>query len=200
MLKAIIVDDEELSILRLKNILSVSGEIEICHTFLNPWEAYDYVKTNPIQLAFLDISMPEINGMKLSSLLHELDVSIDVIFVTGYDDYAVQAFDLSALDYLMKPVTEQRMSRTLDKILKKRLTAPAAIAMEIVRQDQEILTGQESRIVRLITAGLSNKEIANELNVSAETVKTHIKNVYRKLQVNNRVQALQRAKDLNIIA
>jgi LuxR family maltose regulon positive regulatory protein len=64
---------------------------------------------------------------------------------------------------------------------------------------KEILTEQETRILLLITNGLSNKEIAHQLNITSETVKSHIKNVYRKLRVNNRVQALQRAKQLKIL-
>ncbi|BAU29801.1 DNA-binding NarL/FixJ family response regulator [Aneurinibacillus soli] len=199
MLRAIIVDDEELSVKRLKRILSESGQIELCHAFLNPLEAYEFVKENPIHIAFLDISMPEINGMRLSSLLLDLDASIDVVFVTAYDDYAVQAFDMSALDYLMKPVTVQRMSKMLDKIRKRYRRGEIEPSMEVLRRDQEILTEQETRIVRMIARGLSNKEIAYHLNIASETVKYHIKNVYRKLEVNNRVKALQRAKDLNIL-
>ncbi|MGF7047669.1 LuxR family maltose regulon positive regulatory protein [Paenibacillus sp. DS2015] len=63
---------------------------------------------------------------------------------------------------------------------------------------KEILTDQETKILRLIGTGLSNKEVAYDLNITGETVKSHIKNVYRKLRVSNRVQALQRAKELNI--
>jgi two-component system LytT family response regulator len=219
MLRAIIVDDEELSVKRLKKMISESGEIEICHTFLNPWEAYEFVKANPIHIAFLDISMPEIDGMRLSSLLLDLDTSIDVVFVTGYNDYAVQAFDMSVLDYIMKPVSAQRMSKTLDKIRKRHQCTAVEPSMEVLRRDQDkvplklrsprtpeeelslkvILTEQETKIVLLITDGLSNKEIAYHLNITVETVKSHIKNLYRKLNVNNRVQLLQRAKELKIL-
>jgi LuxR family transcriptional regulator, maltose regulon positive regulatory protein len=64
---------------------------------------------------------------------------------------------------------------------------------------KEILTEQETKVLRLIADGLSNKEIAPRLNITGETVKSHIKNVYRKLEVNNRVQVLQRAKELKIL-
>lgn len=120
MLRAIIVDDEELSVKRLKRMLSENTDIEVCHTFLSPTDGYEYVKTNSIQIAFLDISMPEINGMSLSSLLRELDNTIEIVFVTGYDQYAVQAFDMNALDYLLKPVTRERLSKTVERIRKKR--------------------------------------------------------------------------------
>lgn len=119
MLQAMIVDDEELSLKRLMRILTESGKIASCRSFLNPSEAYDYAKSNHVDIAFLDISMPEICGMQLSSLLQELDEAIHIVFVTGYDEYAVQAFELSALDYLLKPVTAERVSKTLAKAGKR---------------------------------------------------------------------------------
>ncbi|QJD84622.1 response regulator [Cohnella herbarum] len=139
MLRAIIVDDEELSVKRLKRILSNTGDVEICGTFFDPREAYQFVAANPIDVAFLDISMPEMNGMKLSRALLDLHASIDIVFVTGYDNYAVQAFDLSALDYLMKPVTAERLAQTLNKLGKK----------------QDGLVSVESRIELLLFDGFN---------------------------------------------
>ncbi|MGQ7889785.1 response regulator [Paenibacillus sp. WC2504] len=206
MLRAIIVDDEELPMKLLKKLLSDSGEIEICHTFLNPHQAYEFVKENPIHIAFLDISMPEMDGLQLSNLLLGTDASIDVVFVTAYDDYAVQAFDMSALDYLMKPVSAPRLSKTLDKIIKRQRSAAVEPytqgLLEPVYAEQSLkenLTEQETKVLRLLAEGLSNREIASLLNITGDTVKFHIKNVYKKLKVNNRVQALQRAKEVRIL-
>jgi len=207
MLRAMIVDDEELSVKLLCELLSENKDIEICRTFLNPWNAYEYVKDNPIDIAFLDIAMPEMNGMKLSDLLHERDAAIDVVFITAYDDYAVQAFDVSALDYLMKPVIPQRMGKTLDKIRQRhldRMTRPSLALGSLTTEEEgapgrEQLTEQEKRIVQLLASGLSNKEIAGRLHIGAGTVKFHMKNVYQKLGVNNRVQALRRAIELEIL-
>lgn len=125
MLTALIVDDEELSVKRLKRLLLESGEFGVCHAFLNPFEAYEFAKSNAIDIAFLDISMPQLDGMTLSGKLRELDGSIQLVFATGYGDYAVQAFDISALDYLMKPVTAERLRQTLGKIVKTRRGAPS---------------------------------------------------------------------------
>lgn len=119
MLRAMIADDEMLSVKRLKKLLAESGEIETCHAFLNPVEAYEFVKENPVHIAFVDIFMTEMNGFRLSRLLHDLDDSMDVVFVTESDDYAIQAFEMGALDYLKKPVTAQRMSETLEKIRRR---------------------------------------------------------------------------------
>jgi len=125
MLTALIVDDEDLSVKRLKRLLLESGEFGVCHTFLNPSDAYEFAKTNPIDIAFLDIAMPKIDGMTLSGKLRELDDSIQLVFATGYGNYAVQAFDISALDYLMKPVTAERLNQTLRKIGKTRHGTPS---------------------------------------------------------------------------
>lgn len=125
MLRAMIVDDEEVSVRRLKRMLAESGRIITCHSFLNPVEAYSFVENNPIDVAFLDISMPEIDGMSLSRLIKNKDASIRIVFVTGYDEYAVQAFEVSALDYLLKPVTAKRLAQTLDK-LDNAITVPTA--------------------------------------------------------------------------
>lgn len=120
MLRVIIVDDEVLSIKRLYRLLSESGLVDVCQTFQHPLEAYEYSKIHPVDVAFLDISMPHINGMRLSTLLTELNEKISIIFVTGYKEYAVQAFEINALDYLMKPVNEERIRKTLEKIKKVR--------------------------------------------------------------------------------
>ena len=119
MLNVMIVDDEKLALKRLKRTLLDSGAIGECTVFINPREAYEFAKEQRIDVAFLDISMPEINGMRLSQLLAELDDSIDIVFVTGYDNYAVQAFDMSALDYILKPITAERVAKTLHKLKRR---------------------------------------------------------------------------------
>ncbi|MBB6635763.1 response regulator [Cohnella thailandensis] len=196
MLRAMIVDDEELAIERLEMILSEVGGVEIGYSTLDPREACEYARTNPVQIAFLDISMPEIDGMSLSDHLRKLDSSIDVVFVTGYDSYAVQAFEVNASDYLLKPVSLERMAKTLERIRERRRSAEPE--SKVLPELKTILTEQEARVVGLIAEGLPNKEIASRLNITAETVKTHLKNCFRKLEVNNRVQLLRRAHELKI--
>ncbi|USB33394.1 BTAD domain-containing putative transcriptional regulator [Paenibacillus sp. YPG26] len=130
-MRAMIVDDEALAGRRLCRILQESGEIEGCHTFLNPYEAYEYAHNNKVDIAFLDITMPEISGMELSELLQRLDEDLEVVFVTEYDHYAVQAFERGALDYLLKPVTSERVAKTLDKFHKRKGTHPAKQGLAI---------------------------------------------------------------------
>src|SRR5690606_25848809 len=126
-----IVDDEALSVRRLHRLLAESDAIGTCHTFLDPREAYSFARNNRVDVAFLDISMPEVDGMTLSSRLHALDESMRLVFVTGYSEYAVQAFEAHAVDYLLKPVTTARLNLTLDRVIRShRSNQDAAPAFE----------------------------------------------------------------------
>lgn len=188
MLRAIIVDDELLSIKRLNRILSQSGTVDVCRTFLNPLEAYDYARENPLDIVFLDISMPEIDGMSLSARLRAHDQEVHIVFVTGYDEYAVQAFDLNALDYLMKPVTAERVARTLERVGSKTaakvseslLSVRLFNGLQLNRQDESgsLLRLRspktEELLVYLIYKGkVSREEIIDTLWSGLEPEKAH---------------------------
>jgi len=131
MLRIMIVDDEELAVKRLKRMLAERGEIGEIESFLNPRDAYEYAKTHPVDVAFLDISMPDVNGMRLSSLLLEIQSAVDIVFVTGSDEYAVKAYEMSALDYIMKPVTFERLASTMEKIRRMRRIVATGSPLEV---------------------------------------------------------------------
>lgn len=113
-MRAIIVDDERLARKELKSLLKDYHEIEIVDECSNPDEAIKSIEKHNPDLLFLDIQMPEKTGF---DLLQELDKSPKVIFVTAYDEYALKAFEVNALDYLMKPVDPERLKETISKVL-----------------------------------------------------------------------------------
>ncbi|GAA0370913.1 response regulator [Caldalkalibacillus horti] len=131
MLRIMIVDDEELAVKRLKRILADYHEISVIATFTNPQEAYEYAKGHTVDIAFLDISMPDINGMNLSGLLLNIHPAINIVFVTGFDQYAVKAFEMNALDYVMKPVTSERLVSTMARIRMLHQTVEVEPSLEI---------------------------------------------------------------------
>lgn len=116
MLKALIVDDEVLSAERLQKLLKEKGFINVVGVFTDPYDALENFKKLKPEIVFLDIEMPEINGMELAEKLIELDNNIKIIFVTAYNEYAVEAFELSALDYLLKPVSRERLDKTISRL------------------------------------------------------------------------------------
>ncbi|MGY6523253.1 MAG: LytR/AlgR family response regulator transcription factor [Mongoliitalea sp.] len=114
MLKAIAIDDESLALEVIKSHASKVSYLELLHTFTNPLEGLEYLKSNPVDVLFLDIKMPDLNGLELKSLLPK---DILVIFTTAYSEHAVIGFELDALDYLLKPFNLSRFIKACDKAL-----------------------------------------------------------------------------------
>ncbi len=118
MKKAIIIDDERAAVNKLKNLLEDIGIIDVSKTFIDALEVEDYVKNNNVDVALVDIEMPNITGIELADRLLEINSSIHIIFVTAYSEFAVEAFRLNALDYLLKPVNKQRLKKAIERIPK----------------------------------------------------------------------------------
>lgn len=116
-MKALIIDDERLARRELKSLLNKFHEIEIIDECSNAEEAITAIENHHPDLIFLDIQMPGKNGFEL---LNELDRVPKVIFVTAYDDYAIKAFEVNALDYLLKPVNPDRLEEAINKLMKNR--------------------------------------------------------------------------------
>lgn len=117
-LKALIVDDEYPARQELRFALSSFDNIEIVGEATNAQEALALIKALDYQVLFLDISMPGMTGLELGVAIHDLPRQPHVIFVTAYDEYAVQAFEVNAVDYLLKPVEPGRLKKAIDKVIK----------------------------------------------------------------------------------
>lgn len=115
-MKAIIVDDEALARRRLSGLLAELEGATVCGSFGTAAEALDYIELNPVDVVFLDISMPELDGMEMANRLLDRDSSVQIVFVTGYEEYAVAAFELDAADYLLKPVSRERLAKTMGRL------------------------------------------------------------------------------------
>ncbi|MGE7758443.1 LytR/AlgR family response regulator transcription factor [Peribacillus sp. NPDC097895] len=120
MMKAFIVEDEPLARDELKYLLKRSRQVEVVGEAEGIEDAMsDIPRLNP-DLVFLDIELAEGNGLQLAKQLAELDPAPALIFATAYDEFALQAFELYAFDYLLKPFDEKRIRQTLDKLVKLR--------------------------------------------------------------------------------
>lgn len=113
MIRAIIIDDERLARNELKKLLTEHPEVEIVAEAANAVEGLEKIEQYNPDLIFLDIQMPGKTGFEL---LEELDRAPEVIFTTAYDDYAIKAFEVNALDYLLKPVEQGRLADALQKM------------------------------------------------------------------------------------
>ena len=121
-MKAIIIDDERLARQELKNLLAPYPELQIVGEANNAETAIELIKQEKPDVIFLDIQMPGKNGF---DLLEEISGVPEVVFVTAYDEYAIRAFEVNALDYLLKPVQSSRLAETVKKLLNKDITEKA---------------------------------------------------------------------------
>ena len=114
-LKTLIVDDESLARRGLAHRLKKIVDIEVIGEARNGREALDLIKKKEPDLVFLDIQMPGVSGFEV---VQQLDVEAMpiILFLTAYDEYAVQAFEVNALDYILKPIDEERLHQVLDKV------------------------------------------------------------------------------------
>lgn len=118
LMKAFVVDDEALACKQLQLMLQNTGAFDEIQTFQDPEQALSEAAKDPIDAAFLDIEMPEINGIELAEALQRTSDSIHIVFTTAYNEYAVKAFELNAVDYLLKPIMKGRLDEAVRRLLK----------------------------------------------------------------------------------
>lgn len=116
MLNCIIVEDEFPAREELKYFISKYRGLNLEKEFDNPVDALKYSQENKVDIIFLDINMPELDGMSLGKILSKLNPELKIIFITAYKDYAVEAFEIKAFDYILKPYSEKRITEVLDNL------------------------------------------------------------------------------------
>jgi RNA polymerase sigma factor (sigma-70 family) len=204
-LRVVIVDDEKAMHLIMTRILEKTDKVEVVGTFQETRTAFAFLQVNEADIAFIDINMPRESGLDFAKRLRELYTNMKLVFVTSHKEYALAAFDVYAYDYMIKPVSKARVMETVERVLVEK----GKTSRELIEdRDAEVagipsliepLTKREKEILILIGKGLSNKEIAEKYNLREGTVKNHIFNIYGKLQVKNRVQAIVSARELRLI-
>lgn len=119
MIRVIIVDDELPALKMAESVLQEFDDVLICGTFSDQDELLECIPTIEVDLLLLDIKMPGMHGLELAKHINEIRSDIFIVFVTAYDSYAIEAFETEALDYIMKPITEERMKKTLERFIKR---------------------------------------------------------------------------------
>jgi two-component system LytT family response regulator len=179
-LKVIIVDDEEPARLLLRELLGEIGQVTIIAECANGYEAVKAVARETPDLLLLDIQMPKLDGFEVLELLEE---EIPVIFVTAYDQHALHAFEIQAVDYLLKPFTPQRLAEAVHRARERiGLAPPAAQELAaIARPDQpfqeRVLVREGSNVHVIASSRIDYVEASDDAVIVHAAGKTH-----RKLQ------------------
>lgn len=118
--KCVIVEDEFPAREELKYFINNFEGIELEKEFDNPVDALKYLKDNEVDVVFLDINMPELDGMSLGKIISKINEEIKIVFITAYRDYAAEAFEIKAFDYILKPYSDDRIKEVLENLTKEK--------------------------------------------------------------------------------
>jgi two-component system LytT family response regulator len=181
-LRAVVVDDEDSARALLCEYLAAHPEVEVVAQCANGFEAVKAVAELSPDLLFLDIQMPKLSGFEVLELIRSLPGKPAVIFTTAWDRYAVQAFDVHAVDYLLKPFPPERLAAALARAgerLARGEPAPWEPLARVGRRDQpyldRILVREESRIVVLPVERLDYAEARDDSVLLKAGAEKHLK-------------------------
>lgn len=198
MIRVYIVDDHPFVREGLRTFLSAQQEIEIVGESGSGEEALPEIEALRPEIVVVDLRLPGMGGVELTRKIRELSIGAKVIILSSFseEDEVIDAIEAGALSYLLKDsspfklVEAIRAARSGEPVLHPRI---AKRLMQRVRRPEPVseqLTSKEKEVLALLTQGRSNKEIASELFVSDTTIKSHVSSILRKLEVNDRTQAV----------
>src|SRR5690625_326381 len=124
MIKTILIDDEKNELNYLESLLKEIPRLEIVGKFIDPLQGVQIIEQQEIDLVFLDIKMPSINGLDLAKTMLEKNPRLSVVFITAYKEYAVKAYEINTIDYILKPVSFERLVKALKRLYLRRLEIP----------------------------------------------------------------------------
>ncbi len=136
--RILIVDDEVPATRRLERLVADQGQAIVCGVENNPERVIERCRQLRPDVVLLDVEMPGINGLDLAGHLRQMDKSPAVVFITAFEEYAVDAFDLAAVDYLVKPVRPERLARALERARRRRIGADAGAILSSRLGDRTI--------------------------------------------------------------
>lgn len=153
-LRAYLIDDEPLATERLRRLLGSFSEVSVIGASNDPGEAIEFLRHNSVDLLFLDIQMPGINGFEL---LARLPVQPLVIFTTAYDVYALRAFEVNSIDYLLKPIDEEQLERAIQKLGRLRSVEHNPEFHDLLKKLAASLGGVEARYPHRIASRVGER-------------------------------------------
>lgn len=213
-IKVMLVDDQSLFREGLRTLLSVWDDITVVGEAGNGQEALDRVVTLQPDVILMDLRMPILDGVAATRRLQEMDTAAKVIVLTTFDDdeHVMDGLRAGAIGYLLKDVSSEKLIEAIraaangDSFLQPSIAAK--VIAELTRSEPRTVTKQplveplsdrELEILRCLTDGASNREIANQLFITEGTVKNHITNILGKMGVRDRTQAALKGKELGLV-
>jgi len=205
----VVADDHDLARAGLRGLLSGERGLEVVGEAANGREALEVCRRMRPDLVLMDVRMPDMNGLAVTRAIKHESPATSVILFTMHEsaDYLVEALKAGAAGYLLKGASRVEIVATVRQVLAGDSVLRPDLVLQLLRQmsggtvetlESTQLTRREHDVLRLIVLGQTNREIADTLNLTVSTVKTHVEHVIGKLEVSDRTQAAVRAIELGL--
>lgn len=213
-IRVVVCDDEPAYRNALQKTLNLMTECELMAVCKDGQEALDICLADPPDVLLTDINMPRMTGIELTRNLLKKEKQVNVVILTVQedDDTVYEAFRAGALGYLLKTSTPQDVIESIRLAARGEAKITPKIATKVledfrrVKEDDDtddselyVLSERESEILDLVAQGLRNKEIASQLSIAEKTVKNHVSNILKALQVNSRTEAAMKAVKARLV-
>lgn len=209
-IKVMLADDHILMREGIRQLLEFDGSIEVIDEASDGAECLEKIVKSKPQVLLLDINMPVKNGIEVLQEIRNRKMNVKVLLLTVHNEveYLVKAVDIGADGYLLKDSESSELKKAINEVVKgETYIQPSLIpalnnrlvARDVDKEKIDSLTKRELEVLIQIANGMFNKEIATSLNISERTVKNHISNIFKKLEVADRTQAAVFAIKNNLV-
>lgn len=199
MYNVIIIEDHENILKSFKEIINNSKDFRVYGAFLSGEEAIDFLKkNNPPQIILVDIQLSGINGIETIKIIKKIHPNVLPVVISVHENskYIFDALCFGAVGYLNKNTTPRELIGALEQACSGGAPMSSNIARKVVESFQKPsenkLSSRENEVLSLLAKGKSYASIAEELFLSVNTIKTHARNIYDKLQINNKNDLIER--------
>ena len=207
--RIILVDDNYDHLSGIKELIEIESDFDVVATATSASVAISLIKKYRPEIVLMDINMPEKDGLTAIAEIEKLDLGVRIIALTGYDDpdLIFRAMKIGAKGYILKTMASAQLIYAIDEVAAGKIYLPATLSSRffeyfqqsfkeethVVADEENLLnylTQREEEVLDLLTQGITYKGVAQKLFISETTVKTHVNNIFQKLQVNDRTQAV----------
>lgn len=199
-LKILVADDHRMFMDGIKLLLESNPRYQVVCMCANGKEALSFVKDNPVDVALLDVNMPEMDGAETTKALKQMQPTIKIIIVTMHQELGIirKMLRAGADSYLLKETSAQELYSAIDKIFSGENYVSPLISSAVmqalktnVNEDFTKLTLRETEVLKLISNGSTTAEIATHIGLSVNTIETHRRNMLSKLGLKNTAQLVR---------
>lgn len=207
--RIILIDDNFDHLSGVKELINMESNFDVIATATNANVGISLIKKYHPDVVLMDINMPEKDGLSAIQEIEKLELDVKVIALTGYDDSDLifRAMKIGAKGYILKTMASAQLIYAIEEVVNGKIYLPSALSSRFFdyfqksfkEETNEIsdeenlltyLTAREEEVLELLTQGITYKGVATKLFISETTVKTHVNNIFQKLQVNDRTQAV----------